>query len=129
MGAPLAALAFFALLAQPGSASVGRAVTLRLPHALRAGDTAWLKVRIGVIARGEEIEITTTEGRLLGVISPYAIRSGREAGTYTIPLPADAISDDRVSVRLLVDNHGHAQRAPAAAEVKSITVKIMRVAR
>jgi hypothetical protein len=129
MAPPLAALAFFALFAQSGSASAGRAVTLRLPHSLRVGETAWLKVRVGVIARGEEIEITTTEGHLLGVISPHAIRSGREAGTYTVPVPADAISDERVSLRLLLDNHSHAQRAPTAEEVKSISVKIMRAVR
>jgi hypothetical protein len=125
--APLAALAFLALLVQPAYAAAGREVTLVLPHALRAGETAWLKVRVGAIARGEEIEIETTEGRLVGVISPFGIRSGHEAGTYTIPLPAAAISDDRVSLRLSLDLYGHEPRAPTAEEVKSVSVKIVRV--
>ncbi|MGB7845198.1 MAG: hypothetical protein WBL63_06255 [Candidatus Acidiferrum sp.] len=120
----LTALAFFALLAQPACAAVGRVVTLVLPHPLHAGDTAWIELKVGAIERGAEIEIATTEGRTLGVISPFGIPSGHQAGTYTIPLPADAISNDRVSLRLTLNQHGHAQRAPTAKEVKSIRVKI-----
>ena len=120
MCAPLAVLALVALLAQ---SSAGRIETLVLPHTLRAGETAWLEVKVGVIARGAEIEITTTSGRLLGVISPFAIRSGNQAGTYTVPLPADAISNGRVSVRISLNQY-HSQRAPTLTEVKSIRVKI-----
>jgi hypothetical protein len=122
--APLAILALFALLAQATSTAAGRVVTLVLPHALRTGETAWIEVKVGAIERGMEIEITTTAGRSLGVISPYGVRSGREAGTYTVPLPADAISDDRVALRVLLNHDGH-QRAPTAKEVKSIRVKVM----
>ncbi len=124
MQAPLAALALFALLAQATYTVPGRVVTLALPHALREGETAWLEVKIGVIERGAEIEITTTTGQSLGVISPFGIRSGRQAGTYTVPVPADAISDNRVSLRVLLNQGGHA-RAPTAKEVKSIRVRIM----
>ena len=129
MHAPLATLALFALLAQATSAVPGRVVTLVLPHALRAGEAAFLEVKVGAIERGAEIEIATTEGRSLGVISPFGIRSGRQAGTYTVPLPADAISDNRVSLRLTLNQGGHAQRAPTRKEVKSIRVKIMPAAR
>jgi hypothetical protein len=115
-----ALLAFFALLAQP---SAGRVETLVLPHALRSGETAWLEVTVGVIPRGAEIEVATTSGRLLGVISPFAIRSGNPAGTYTLPLPAEVISDSRVSVRVSL-NYYHSQRAPTQEEVKEIRVKI-----
>lgn len=124
MQAPLAALALFALLAQTAYTVPGRVVTLALPHALHEGETAWLEVRVGVIERGAEIEIATKAGQSLGVISPFGIRSGRQAGTYTVPLPADAISDDRIALRMLLSHDGR-QRAPTAKEVKSIRVKIM----
>jgi hypothetical protein len=120
MQALLAALAFFTVLAQPSS---GRIETLVLPHALHTGETALLEVKVGVIARGSEIELATTSGQPLGVISPYGIRSGNQAGTYTVPLPADAISNGRVSVRLSL-RQGGSQRAPTREEVKSISVKI-----
>jgi hypothetical protein len=115
-----AALTLFSLLAQEAS---GRTVNLALPHALREGETAWLLVTVGVIPRGAEIEITSPSGHLLGVISPYGIRSGSAAGTYTVPLPADAISGRRVSLLLMLDLSGK-QRAPTAREVKTVRVRI-----
>jgi hypothetical protein len=115
-----AALTLFSLLAQEAS---GRAVNLALPHALREGETAWLLVTVGAIPRGAEIEITSPSGRLLGVISPYGIRSGNAAGTYTVPLPADAISGRRVSLLLILDLSGK-QRAPTAREVRKVQVRI-----
>ncbi len=122
----LVALVFFAFLALDANAGAGREVTLTLPHALRSGETAWLEVEVGAIERGEEIDIVTTSGRSLGVISPFGIRPGEQAGTYTVPVPADAIADGRVSLRLSVDQYGHAQRAPTAAEVRSVRVKVSR---
>jgi hypothetical protein len=118
----LAALALFAVLAQH---SAGRLVTLPLPHPVRAGETVFVELTIGAIERGAEIEITTPSGQLLGVVSPFAIRSGHPAGTYTVPLPSDAISGDRVSLRLSLDMQGGAQRAPTKDEVKSVRVKIV----
>lgn len=99
-------------------------MTLVLPHTLRAGETAWLELTLGAIERGAEIEIATTSGRLVGVISPFGIRSGQQAGTYTVPLPAEAISGDRVALRLSLDTHGRPERAPTTKELKSIRVKI-----
>jgi hypothetical protein len=119
MHARLAALALFSVLAQPA----GRTVTLVLPQALRAGETASLVVTVGVIQHGAEIEITTTSGHLVGVISPYGIRTGRESCTYTVPLPAEAISGRRVSLLLSLDANGK-QRAPTMREVKRVRVKI-----
>src|SRR5216117_2513635 len=121
MRAPVAALALFSFLAQD---STGRTVTLALPHELRAGESASLIVTVGVIPRGAEIEITTTSGGLVGVISPYGIRAGHEAGTYTIPLRAEAISGRRVSLLLSIHANGK-QRAPTMKEVRRVRVKIM----
>lgn len=125
MRASLARLVFLVFLGHQLCAATGSVVTLSLPRPLRSGETAWLEVEVGVIERGAEIEITTPAGRSLGTISPFGIRSGREAGTYTIPLPADAISHGQVSLRLSLDQYGHAQRAPTSEEVKGIRVKIM----
>lgn len=119
MAALMAALTFLVLLPQ----STGRVETLVLPNALRPGETAWLEVKVGVIARGAEIEIATTSGRVIGVISPFAVRAGNEAGTYTLPLPPEAISNDRVSLRLSLRYSGNS-RAPTLQEVQSVHVKI-----
>lgn len=121
MQAALTKLALWALLL--GQAAAGRVETLALPHSLRAGERAWLEIQLGPLSRGARIEVQTKSGRLLGVISPYGIRRGNEAGTYTVPVPADAISDDHISVRLVLSYY-ESQRAPTLQEVKSVRVTI-----
>lgn len=107
----------------------GRAITLVLPHALRADETVWLEVKLGEMERGKEVEIQTSNGRLLGVISPFGLRARHEAGAYPVPVPVEAISKGRVSLRLFLNHNGDAPRAPTAAEVKSVRLKIVRPAR
>jgi len=120
MNVPLAVLMWLSMLI---SRPAGRAVTLDLPHALRDGETATLVITVGVIPRGAEVVITTASGQLLGAISPYGIRAGNEAGTYSLPLPANAIRRKRVS--LLVSIHGgDRSRAPTKKEVKRVRVKL-----
>lgn len=116
----------FALLAQAAAAPPGRVVSLPLPRATGAGEVMWVEVKVGVIERGAEIEVATKEGKSLGVISPYGIRAGAPAGTYTIPVPPDAASDGRVRLRLTLNRYGRAKRAPTAKEVKGIRLRITR---
>ena len=116
-----AAFAVLTLTAQAASGDTGQEVTLMLPHALHADETAWLEVSVGVLRHDKEIHITTPSGQPLGTISPFGIRTGQEAGTYTVPLPADAISGDRVTLRLSLGNE---QRPPTAREIKNIKVKV-----
>jgi hypothetical protein len=106
----------------PGDMTPG-AATLVLPHPLQTGETAWIQVQVGQIGRGQEIEVTTTSGRELGVISPFGLGAGQDAGTYTLPLPADAIQDGRVSLRLTITQFG-ISRAPTAQEVHGVTLAI-----
>jgi hypothetical protein len=120
MRIPLLVLALLSFLAQQRT---WRAVTLVLPHALREDETASLLVSVGVLVRGNEIKITTASGRLLGVISPYGIPAGNEAGTYVVPLPAEAISGKRLSLRLSLIAPGK-QRPPTNKELKKVRVEI-----
>ena len=118
----LATLIFFALLVQTAGAP-GRVVNLVLPRDLSADEGAAVEVKVGVIARGAQIKVETTSGKLLGVISPYGIRSGDEAGTYPIPVPPEAISNKRVSLRISL-SYNRSKRAPTAQEVRSVQLKI-----
>jgi hypothetical protein len=118
-----AAFVCLALLARQADAAEGRDVTLTLPRALHPGETAFAEVQLGLLARGLEIEVTTATGLELGVISPHGIRAGQEAGTYTLPIPLDAIVKGQVALRLFLNQFGHT-RAPTAKEVKSVRVKI-----
>lgn len=98
--------------------------TLTLPQPLQSGDTAFIEVTLGVIGAGQEIEITTPGGRTLGVISPHGIRAGNAAGTYTLPLPADAICHGRVAITLRVTRSDAKARMPTADEVRGVRVVV-----
>jgi hypothetical protein len=119
-----ATLMTLALLVQTAGAP-GRVVDLVLPRSLNEDEAVAVELTLGVLERGNEIRVETASGKLLGVISPYGIRSGQEAGTYTVPVPADAISDNRVSLRIILDRHRRGKRAPTAQEVRSVKLKII----
>lgn len=115
------ALALALLIAQGGCVASGGVRTLTLPRALdAAADSVYLQVRLGALAGGQEIELSTEGGRRLGVISPHGIRPGRDAGTYTVPVPADAIRDGRVRIRLITTPAGGAARDANADEVRDV---------
>ena len=112
----------FALLVQTSGAP-GRVVNLALPRDLKADEGVSVELTLGVLARGAEIVVETVSGKHVGVVSPYGIRAGEEAGTYTLPLPPEAISDNRVSLRLILQYSGE-KRTPTDKEIKDVQLKI-----
>jgi hypothetical protein len=120
-----AAAAFaLALIFAPCGRAAAQDMMLTLPQPLDAGDIAYIEVQVGVIGPGQEIEITTPGGRTLGVISPHGIRAGRASGTYTLPLPADAICHGRVAVKLSITRSDATPRTPTADEVLAVRVVV-----
>jgi hypothetical protein len=115
-----AAFVLVALLAWGWSMVSAQELTLTLPHPPAAGGVAWLQVRVGAIGRGQQIDVTTETGRRLGTISPFGVRSGEAAGTYTLPVPADAIHDGKLSVRVTISRAGTAPRTPTPEELRSV---------
>ncbi|MFZ1220587.1 MAG: hypothetical protein WAO00_14935 [Chthoniobacterales bacterium] len=111
-------------LVQRACGAEWREVESILPRALETGETVLVEVQLGTLPRGLEIEITTASGRELGVISPHGIRTGNEAGTYTLPIPPDVFSKGRAIIRLSINEPNHTRRAPNEDEVKSVRLKI-----
>jgi hypothetical protein len=118
-----AAIVLLALLAQSAMAAAARDVTLALPHPLQAGEMAWLDVQVGAIGH-QQVDVTTASGQRLGTISPFGLRLGQEAGTYTLPVPAEAIRDGRVAIQLTITLPGSPPRAPTGQEVHGVALKI-----
>ena len=122
------AFALTAHLALNGNAasaqSAARDMTLQLPHPLAADETAFVIVQVGAISRGQEVEVTTAAGQPLGVISPFSVRAGQQAGTYPLPVPRDALHDGRLSLRLTISQFGAPPRAPTAEEVRSVKLSV-----
>ena len=118
-------LTFALFVAQGGCAEMTPGdFTLRLPHALKSDETALVEVRVGKIGPGQEIEITTSAGQTLGVISPFAVRAGQPAGTYTLPLPTGVIEGNRLDIRLQLTQSNAKPRAPSNQEVLGVRVII-----
>jgi hypothetical protein len=122
------ALALFAQLALNGNAAMAqdaaRSMTLELPRALAASETAYIEVQVGPIGRGRTIEVTTAAGEPLGVVSPFGVRAGQDAGTYPLPVPQEAIRDGRLSIRLTISQPGGASRAPTVDEVRGVKLGV-----
>jgi hypothetical protein len=116
-----------ASIAQPAAhlrqADEAREITLKLPHTLNHGETAYVLIEVGVIGRSL-ILITTADGHSLGSISPFAVRSGQVAGTYTLPIPPEAFHGRTLTLRLSLMQSGDARRAPTSDEVKSIRLLV-----
>jgi len=121
------ALALLELLAHHAEAAMAqetaRVMTLVLPRPLAKGSLAWIDLQLGRLGPGQEIDVTTATGRNLGTISPFGMRVGQDAGTFTLPVPADAIVDGRLTIRLAVTQSG-AARAPTPEEVRGVTLKV-----
>jgi hypothetical protein len=124
----LAALALLAHLALNGKAvlaqDAAQSMALQLPRPLAANETAFIEVQLGRIGRGRTIEITTASGQPLGTVSPFAVRTGHDAGTYPVPIPKDAIRDGRLSIRLTISQPGGSPRAPTAEEVRGVKLGV-----
>jgi hypothetical protein len=129
-----AALALLALLApsglataavaQSGDVTATREMTLVLPRPLRAGEAAAVEVQLGPLSRGRVVTVTTADGRPLGTVSPFGVRVGQPGGTYTLPVPPDAIRDGKLTVRLTISQGGGGPpRAPTAEEVPRVELK------
>jgi hypothetical protein len=94
--------------------------TLTLPHSLAPGANAWLEIQVGPLALGQRVRVATQGGALLGAISPFGRAERQQAGTYSLPVPSDAIHDDTLSVIVTVTEANKPARAPTPEEVRSL---------
>ena len=101
-----------------------REIVLSLPRPLAAGETAFIAVEVGPISRGREITIATAAGRALGTVSPFGARAGQDAGTFTVPVPAAALENSRLALRLTISRLDGSKHAPTADEVRSVKLSI-----
>ncbi|HEX8874296.1 MAG TPA: hypothetical protein VF780_06670 [Nitrosospira sp.] len=119
------ALVFFAYAAvsaiaesevQPGL------IELELERPPTPQEAVWIQVRAATLPRGVEIRVSTRDGTLLGTVSSLGESRGREIVTYAIPLPETAIVNNRVQLRLEVDEPGAPVRAPRPDEVEGVNL-------
>lgn len=54
----------------------------------------------------------------------FGVRVGQDAGTFTLPVPPDAIRDGRLAVRLKISQYGAPPRTATAQEVRGVKLTI-----
>ncbi|CAO3357238.1 hypothetical protein [Azospirillum melinis] len=110
---------------QSGRADGNGETTLALPHPPRQGEAAILAVTLGVLTRGQTVEVTTADGQLIGTAAPFGPQRGQGAGTVTIPVPAGALRDGRLTLRLRITASGSPPRPPTAEEVGELRLSVI----
>ncbi len=95
-----------------------RTFTLSRPPAGPAG--AFLEVEVGALPAGRRVDVTTPSGVPIGTVAPFGPAARGGGGVYTLPVPAGAIRDRTLSVRVTIVGGGEPARAPTAAEVTSL---------
>ncbi|RAI37250.1 hypothetical protein [Rhodoplanes roseus] len=103
-------------------------VDLVLSRPAAPDEEVWLQVKTGALPRGAEIEVATADGTPVGSVSPFGAATARQGASYTLPLPAGAGRDGRVTLRVKIQEPGAAARPPQAGEV-TITPVFVAVAR
>jgi hypothetical protein len=115
-GAALIAAAAAGVLSQaaPG------VIDLALPRPAVSGESVWLQIRTGQVARGSRIRARACGGQVYGAVSPFGGPNGATAATYELALPRSAIVGGRVRLCLEVQPPGEGPRAPAQGEVDGV---------
>jgi hypothetical protein len=110
------------LLATSAVAAEGRGMemTFQLPRPLDEAATATLEVRVGPLAPGQKVSVTTPTGELIGTISPFGAKAREHAAVYTLPVPREAFRAGTLATRVTITEGKLPPRAPTAAEVQSL---------
>lgn len=131
---PAALLALLVLTGRPAGAGPATPsgmpdgngeMVLALPHPLRQGEAAVLALTLGPLTRGQTVEVATPDGVPIGAAAPFGPQRGQGAGTVTIPVPAGALRDGRLALRLRVTAHDGRSRPPTADEVKELRLSVI----
>ena len=101
--------------------------TLALPHRLERGEAATLRITAGILPRGARVVVRLASGKILGTVAPFGVLPGQKAGFTTIPVPADAWTDGKITVVLELEERGKPPRVPTPAEIEAVEVALIKV--
>ena len=105
-------------------------LTLPLPRQPAANEMLVIKIWVGAIGRDTKIVVRAADQKVAGTITPFGIRPGQKAGMHTIPVPAKAVSDKKVSLRLEVLEKGaKTARAPTRREIEDAKLAFIPVSK
>ena len=100
-------------------------LTVPLSRRAAPGEALVLRLKVGVLPDGAKISVGTLDGEIAGGVSPFGVPPGRKAGVYSIPVPAKAVVEGKVTLRLeVIEKDGKTRRPPARPEIEDATLAI-----
>ena len=98
-------------------------LTVPLTRKQSSDELIVLRLKVPPLPDGASIEVSTLDNALVGGVAPFGVRPGSKARFYSIPIPAKAVVEKKVSVRLqVVEKDGNGKRAPARTEIEDATL-------
>jgi translation initiation factor IF-2 len=126
----LAALALsqFSSCAGPMPPERLKTYKLNLPRQLARGEALRARIAVGTLRRGDTIVVRTTDGEIVGSISPFgSTKQGQKVGIYTIPISPETVTGQTVTLTLEVvaSAPDSTTRSPTEAEVEELSLEII----
>ena len=82
-----------------------------------------LRLKVAPLPDGATMDVSTLDNTLVGGVAPFGVRPGSKARYYSIPIPAKAVVDKKVIVRIeVVEKNGKRKRPPARTEIEGATL-------
>jgi hypothetical protein len=94
-------------------------LTVPLTRKQSSDELIVLRLKVAPLPDGANIEVFAPDKTLVGGVAPYGVRRGSKARYYSIPIPAKAVVDKKVTVRLeVIEKTGQRKRPPVRTEIE-----------
>jgi hypothetical protein len=85
------------------------------------------RIAVGKLRRGETIVVRTSSGTIAGSISPFGSRAGEKVGVYSIPVPPEAMTGNKVtlSFEVVTEDNSQASRPASEKEIENVDLDLV----
>jgi hypothetical protein len=98
-------------------------LTVKCTRKPSSGERLVLRLKVASLKDGSSLELSAPDNTHVGGVSPFGVRPGSKARYYSIPLPAKALVDDKVTLKVeVVDKSGKKERAATRTEIEDATL-------
>jgi hypothetical protein len=105
-------------------------MTFQVPRASTSNEALYAQIAVGSLPRNARVIVRLKNGEIAGTIAPYGVRAGQKSGTHTIRIPANAISDGKVSLKFEVkEKDADVVRPPKKDEIEGAVLEFRSITR
>jgi hypothetical protein len=94
-------------------------LTVPLARKQASDELIVLRLKVAPLPDGATMDVSTLDNTLVGGVAPFGVRPGSKARYYSIPIPAKAVVERKVTVRLqVVEKTSKRKRPPTRTEIE-----------